>query len=170
MKIVITGTEGIGSALYDAFKNEHEVSMISRRTGHDIKNVSLWGDNFINYDMLINNAYDGFHQVDVLNYFYNIWQNDPNKKIINIGSRCITYKRSDHPAVWTYRQHKQALQTAVDSMMSTAKCDIKIINPGVVDTKMSSGVNDLKFSTKEIADRIKSYSQDPTLKRIDLWL
>lgn len=170
MKIVITGTEGIGLALYNAFKKDHDVTMISRRTGHDIKDIFVWGDSFIEFDMLINNAYDGFHQVNVLNFFYNAWHNNPNKKIINIGSRCITYKRSDHPDVWIYRQHKQALQTAVDSMLSSAKCDIKIINPGVIDTKMVSGVNDLKFSTVEIAERIKSYSEDPTLKRIDLWL
>lgn len=170
MKILITGTKGLALALYNLYVQKHDVTMVSKSTGHDIKNIDKWGNNFLDCDLVFNNAYENFYQVDVLNFFYDRWKNNSDKSIINIGSRCIVYKKSDHPDVWQYRQHKQALQYAVDSMLSSAKCDLKIINPGLIDTEMVSDVNDAKFSVVEIAEKIKSYSSDKTIKRVDLWL
>lgn len=170
MKILITGTRGLGLALYNIYAQEHAVIKVSKSTGHDIKNIKLWGGDFLDCDLVFNNAYESFYQVDVLNFFYDNWKNDPTKTIINIGSRCIVFKKTDHPDVWPYRQHKQALQNAVDSMLSSAKCDIKIINPGLIDTNMVTNINDVKFPVIDIAQKIKNYSEDKSIKRVDLWL
>ena len=170
MKVLITGTEGIALELFNLYKETNDVVMVSRRNGYNIRDIDKWGNEFLDFDVVFNNAYDGFYQVDVLNFFYNNWKNNSLKSIINIGSRCITYKNSSQPEVWPYRLHKQALQTAFDSMISNAKCDIKIINPGPADTKMTAAETYSKFTVKELAEKIKMYAEDRTIKRIDLWL
>jgi hypothetical protein len=170
MNILITGTRGLGHALGDAYIDQ-SVTLVSRSGGFDIADISKWGHEFLKYDCVFNNAYDGFAQVGVLEFFYNHWKNDPSKKIITIGSRAITHKRAEaETGYWAYRLHKQALQLAHDAMLLDAKCDMKIINPGPIDTDMIRHVNCAKLDTDALAVKIRSIVSDPTLKRIDLWL
>ena len=170
MKILITGNKGIASALYDLYSKEHDVTMVSRKTGHNIKEIATWGVNFLDYDLVFNNAYEEFGQIAVLEFFFNHWKNDPSKVIVNIGSRSSYYKQKHQADYWGYRIHKQSLQLAHDSMLSEAMCNIKIINPGPVDTDMVAGNPGLKFSKEDIANRIYCYVEDPAIKRVDLWL
>lgn len=170
MKILITGTSGIGLALYEKYKEDNHVVMVSRKTGNDIKNVETWGHEFLDYDVVFNNAYQDFAQVSVLEFFFKHWKDDPSKVIVNIGSRSSYYTQKHHPTYWGYSLHKQALQIAHDSMLTEAVCDIKIINPGPVDTDMVAGNPGPKFSKEEIANRIRMYAEDPAIKRVDLWI
>lgn len=171
MKILITGTRGIGQALADAYA-DHEVTCVSRHTGHNINLVSLWGVEFLQYDMVINNAYDGFGQVTVLEYFYNAWRQNANKKIISVGSRASYMPASDikQLAYWPYQVHKLALQQAHDRMIQDAQCDMKIINPGPVDTEMIAHLDIKKMSPADLAQRMVQVIQDPAIRRMDLWL
>ena len=125
----------------------------------------------MDYDCVFNCAYNKFAQIGVLEFFHNHWKDKPDKKIITIGSRVITYKRLDtESGYWDYRLHKQALQQAHDAMLIDAKCDMKIINPGPIDTDMIKHVMTVKISTVELANKIKSIVSDTTVKRVDLWL
>jgi hypothetical protein len=170
MKILITGNQGLARSLSNAY-SEHQVSMLSRSDGFDINHVDQWGLEFLDQDCVINCAYDRFAQIKVLEFFFKHWGNDSSKKIISIGSRSIVYKRLDSDeGYWDYRLHKQALQQAHDSMLLTARCDLKIINPGPIDTRMIAHQQCVKFHPDALALKIKSIVEDPTIKRIDLWL
>jgi NAD(P)-dependent dehydrogenase (short-subunit alcohol dehydrogenase family) len=170
MNILITGTRGLASALSNAYI-DHSVTLVSRSGGYDIHDIQRWGLEFLDQDCVFNCAYDGFAQLAVLEFFHHHWKNLSHKQIINIGSRAITYRRLDGDlGYWPYRQHKQALQSAVDAMLLDACCDIKIINPGPVDTEMIAHQQCKKFDTTVLANKIKSIVSDPTIKRVDLWL
>jgi NAD(P)-dependent dehydrogenase (short-subunit alcohol dehydrogenase family) len=170
MRILITGAKGLARALGDTYI-DHEVTLVSRSSGFNIADINLWGQEFLEYDCVFNNAYDGFLQIGVLEFFYNHWKNNYNKKIITIGSRAITYKRTEvESGYWAYRLHKQALQQAHDAMLLDAKCDMKIINPGPIDTDMIKHLDTVKLDTGDLANKIKNIVSDSTLKRIDLWL
>ena len=169
MKILITGTRGLAHQLSVVYTN-HKVTSVSRSSGFDINNVDHWGHEFVDHDCVFNCAYDGFAQVKVLEFFYNQWIQDVNKQIVSIGSRVINFKRSENDSgYWAYRLHKQALQQAHDSMLLDAKCDMKIINTGPVDTDMIRHLNCVKLDTTALANTIKNIAADVTIKRVDLW-
>ena len=170
MKILITGTRGLASALGDAYI-DHSVTLVSRSGGYDINNIKLWGTEFLNYDCVFNCAYDGFAQVSVLEFFYQHWKDDVGKKIITIGSRSITHKRLETEAgYWPYRLHKQTLQQAHDAMLLTSKCDMKIIHPGPIDTAMIQHIQCKKLNPVDLASTIQNIVSSPAIKRVDLWL
>lgn len=169
MKILITGTRGLAQSLSNAYI-DHEVTSVSKSNGFDICNIDQWGHEFLDYDTVFNCAYDGFGQVSVVEFFFKHWKNDPNKTIVSVGSRAITHKRIESSDdYWPYRIHKLALQAAHDSMLLTAKCDLKIFNPGPIDTVMIAHLRCDKISPRLLAEKIKQLTTDKTLKRIDLW-
>jgi|LauGreDrversion2_6_1035139.scaffolds.fasta_scaffold06497_2 hypothetical protein len=170
MKILITGTQGLAKSLGDAY-TDHTVQLVSRSTGFDINHIENWGSEFLDHDCVFNCAYDNFAQVRVLEFFYNRWKNNPSKRIVSIGSRTISHKRIDSDSeYWPYRLHKQALQQAHDAMLLTALCDIKIVNPGPIDTAMIQHQKCSKLNPEDLAQQIKSIATNPLLKRVDLWL
>jgi hypothetical protein len=170
MKILITGTKGLAAALKDVYA-DHSVISVSRSNGFDINNIDQWGAQFLECDCVVNCAYDGFAQIGVLEFFYNHWKLDHNKKIITIGSRVVTYKRTESvDGYWAYQLHKQALQQAHDSMLLDARCDMKIINPGPIDTDMIRHLDCVKLDPNKAASAIKDLVESPTIKRVDLWL
>jgi NAD(P)-dependent dehydrogenase (short-subunit alcohol dehydrogenase family) len=170
MKVLITGTRGLASALGNAYV-DHSVTLVSQSRGYNIHDIQRWGTEFLDHDCVFNCAYDEFGQVTVLEFFYQHWKNTCDKQIINIGSRSIMYRRLDNKlGYWPYRQHKQALQSAVDAMLLDAKCDIKIINPGPIDTDMIAHHQCVKYDPNVLAERIKMVVSNPDIKRVDLWL
>jgi hypothetical protein len=172
MKILLTGTQGLAQQIAAVYDSNHCVC-VSRSTGHDIHLVDTWGDSFLDFDMVFNCAYGNGGQLAVLEYFFNNWQLRKEKSIITIGSKVITQPRVelelDHE-YWPYRHHKCSLQIMHDRMLSTAQCNMKIINPGVLDTDMARNLSAKKMSPLYLAKKIQSIVDDPTIKRIDLWL
>lgn len=172
MKILITGKSGLAAGIADNLQ-KHQVTLVSRSTGHDINQIKDWGHQFLDHDMIINCAYDGFGQVSVLEFFHDRWKNDPDKSIINIGSRVIIYPRSEiekDTQYWPYRLHKQVLEQAWKQMLC-CECDIKLINPGPIDTHMMQHISGIqKFDVNDLGSRIVAAAFDPTIKRLDLWL
>jgi hypothetical protein len=51
-----------------------------------------------------------------------------------------------------------------------AKCDIKSINPGPINTPMIQHHQCVKFDPVELSQKIRSIAEDRTIKRVDLWL
>lgn len=172
MKILITGTRGLAQELAFVYADYH-VTTVSLSTGHDILKIAEWGVDFLDYDLVFNCAYSGIGQQLVLEYFYHHWQFDPTKSIVTIGSKVITQPRADLALVndyWPYRTHKQTLQSMHDTMWPTARCDLKIINPGAFDSDMVAHLDIQKLSLYDVSIRIKKYAEDPFIKRVDLWL
>lgn len=171
MKILITGTQGLAKELGTVLGNSNQVTLVSRSTGFDINNVAQWGYDFLDYDSVFNCAYSGYAQVAVLEFFYNAWKHDVSKQIVTVGSRAITFKRSEgEQGYWAYRTHKQTLQQAHDAMLLDAKCDMKIINPGPIDTAMIQHISCVKMDAGVLAQQIQDIANNPILKRVDLWL
>lgn len=173
MKILITGDRGLAQGIADIVKQQgHDAVMVSRSTGHDINSVQTWAKDFSDVDICVNSAYSGFAQVAVLETFADMWRDDTERQIINIGSMVADYPRSqielDHQ-YWSYRLHKQALQSAYAKIMQDRDCQIKLINFGPIDTDMMSGVDVPKMSVAQAANRVWSMIQDPAIKRQDLW-
>jgi hypothetical protein len=170
MKILITGCKGLALALHECYQSQHDVAMVSRTNGYDIVNINTWGPEFLHFDTVFNTAYQDFDQVRMLEYFFQHWGSDHTKTIVSIGSRSIVYSRSDGgQGFWPYRLHKQALQLAHDAMQPQAKCQLKIFNPGPIDTDMVSHLEVKKLTPTELAQRIVQWTADPFVKRVDCW-
>lgn len=170
MNILITGTRGLAAAIKHAYVDCNVVA-VSKSQKYDIKQISTWGDQFINFDLVFNCAYDGYAQVSVLEFFFGAWKNNADKTIVSIGSRVIVQPRIDvdvDQTYWPYRQHKLALQQAHDSMIKTARCSLKIINPGPIDTDMIAHVACDKLDPNQLASKIKHWVADPDISRVDL--
>lgn len=137
MKVAITGhTKGIGKSLYDALTDGgHEVLGFSRSNGYDIYYYSHQKriiEESVDCDLFINNAWNGFHQVEIFEWIYKEWQ-DEQKTIVNVNSRA-RWGKSDSPDV--YRTSKRELAKKANSAVLLDRC-CRIINvsPGYVYTE-----------------------------------
>lgn len=170
--ILITGSRGLAASLRESLQHNNTVTCVDRRQDRDISNLDGWAKEFADHDIVINNAYQGWHQISVLEYFAGLWQDDPRRMIVNIGSMVSDYVRSekekDH-CYWPYRLHKQGLQSAFEALCRCTKCDIKLINPGPIDTEMIQHLDCDKMSTRSVAEKIIWAMEHPEIKRIDLW-
>jgi hypothetical protein len=174
MNILITGQTGLSEALRQALENDHNVTCVSKSTGHDITRVLDWATDYYHYNVLINCAYDQWSQVTVLEQFYYAWRDDPSKQIINIGSSIVDYTRieteKEHEYM-DYRIHKQALQAAFHRLVKLAKCDIKLVNPGAIDTARIQHLTfNQKMTPRFVAEKIIAIMQEPSFRKVDLWL
>jgi hypothetical protein len=118
MKYMITGgNQGLGLALCQHYNAD---SFSRSTTGHDIiKNRSELAQLSLNYDVFINNAFDGpfqetwadFGQVKLLFDVADLWKKQ-NKSgwIINIGSSGSEDVVAPEPSWETYRVNKVALK------------------------------------------------------------
>lgn len=170
-KILITGHKGLAAALARVLA-DNQITTVSRTRGYDIRDISHWGSKFLDHDIVINSAYDSWHQIQVLEYFAQHWHQDTNKMIVTIGSivsdyaRIETHKDSEY---WPYREHKIALQRCFQRLVRQCVCDIKMINPGPIDTDMTSHLDCVKMSPDWLATKIQDIMGQPEIKRIDLW-
>lgn len=171
-KILVTGSKGLGKNLAEILCKNNSVHCVDRSSGFDIADVCHWGQKFLDYDIVINNAYDGWGQTQVLEFFSQCWNDQPNRMIINIGSMVTdharTEKTKDHE-YWPYRQHKLALQQAFQKLCRCSACDIKLINPGPFYSEMSQHIDCDKMDPIWLAERIAWIMQQPEIKRVDLW-
>jgi NAD(P)-dependent dehydrogenase (short-subunit alcohol dehydrogenase family) len=173
MNILITGTTGLAEALKKQLQTHHLITCVSRRTGHNILNIQHWAPEYFHYDVCINCAYDQWQQIAVLETFYHAWKDNAQKQIINIGSALVDYTRIEvelEHQYMPYRIHKQALQSTFYKLVKQAKCDIKLINPGAIDTPMIQHIDyDNKMSPESAAEKIVDIMSVPCFKKVDLW-
>lgn len=173
MNILITGRTGLSAALETILSKDHTVVCVSKSTGHDIQKLSSWMAEYYHYDVCINCAYDQWAQVAVLEQFYCAWRDDDAKQIINIGSSIVDYARiepsKEHEYI-DYRVHKQALQSVFYKLVKLAKCDIKLINPGAMDTARIKHLEyDQKMSPEFVAEKIVYIMKETSFRKVDLW-
>lgn len=172
MRVLLTGDTGLARALKAALDQDYVVTTVSRKNGFDLTNVGAWAQLYFDHDIVINNAYHKWCQIEVLETFYQQWKNDSSKIIINVGSTISDYCRSEtdlEHQYLDYRVHKQSLQLAFQKISKNAHCDVKIINPGPFDSDMSQHLNVAKLSKESVASYVKWMLTQPTIKRLDLW-
>ena len=143
MKVAITGhTSGIGQALFNILeKRGHDMTGLSRRTGHNIRTIPKIAALVEPCDMFINNAQAGYAQTELLYDVWQKWRNVPGKSIWCI-STMMTQQPVDPPipgqeeiVMSQYRTQKRALEEAVNQLRAkSGSCRIVIIRPGGVAT------------------------------------
>tara|TARA_B100001027_G_C16252689_1_gene325265 strand:+ start:81 stop:617 length:537 start_codon:yes stop_codon:yes gene_type:complete len=157
MTIALTGhTEGIGKAIYEELDNE--VLGFSRSNGYNITNkedrIKIINES-MDCDVFINNAHQGFGQVELLMELFDTWRME-NKLIINVGTDSV-------PAVaWNvvhqqYPIEKASLHSAVDLLQQDKdrKVKLTLLALGHVDTEFNKDYNGPKLSYKNIIDNIE---------------
>lgn len=170
-KVLITGTGGLSKALANVY-NDHSVFCTSRSQSYYLESVEQWGEQFLNYDIVFNCAYSETGQVKVLKYFSDRWKNDDSKIIVNIGSIVADYPRSEiakERDFFEYRYSKQGLQQAFSDIAKTYKCDLRLINPGPIDTDMIKHLDCVKMNPNQCAKSIRQTVEQTNFKRIDFW-
>jgi len=153
MKIAITGhTSGLGKELYDLFDNA--IGM-SRSNGYDIAHdIDKVINESMDCDVFINNAYCGYHQIDLLNKLFDKWK-DTDKLIVNIGSCATdTIRTFQHP----YSIHKLSLEHTCKQLnnIQESTCRVMCIKPSWIDTPAVSSVCVSKMCPAELAIFIKT--------------
>ena len=140
LKIGITGhSKGIGKALVDElYKAGHDIMGFSRSNGFDITNYDQIAQAVRDADVFINNAWDNYYQVDLLNAVFDIWRNDESKMIVNISSMAKYPGLSDNTSSYTASKAALSHQALKLMFKTNRKCKIININPGFVKTDMVS--------------------------------
>lgn len=96
MKLMITGhTSGLGKALWDSLKDQHELIGISRSTGYDLTDHAVVNQVIelsLTVDHVLNVCKIHPAQVDLLLGIHRLWQqNDKFGKIVSIGGLTTTF-------------------------------------------------------------------------------
>ena len=174
MKILVTGgNRGLGLDIV----NKMSADGISRQSGFDItKDIQAIAEKSLEYDVFINNAFDGppqedwanFGQVNLLLEVYKQWK-EHNKTgwIFNIGSIGEKSIVAPDPDWETYRIAKSALRHASQQCTrafkdNKVKFRTTLISPDRLDTELSRSRDNWTgngIQTKDIIDFIR-YSLD----------
>lgn len=144
MKIAITGdSAGIGKALTRILESRgHNIVGLSKRNGHNIRNIPKIVDQILPCDLFINNAQAGYAQTELLYAVWDKWQDQPNKYIWCIGT-CMTLSPvsilvppHSELAMSQYRNQKIALEDAITDLRYKKPLPIiTMIRPGAVATQ-----------------------------------
>lgn len=136
MKIAITGhSAGIGQALAKQYEARgHEIIGLSKRHGHNIRNIPKIADHIEPCDMFINNAQAGFAQTELLFEIARRWKQS-NKHIMIISTMMTSDPVSFLPEFTEYWCQKTVLETAVQQLRAQ-KLGIRftIVRPGDIAT------------------------------------
>tara|TARA_B100000989_G_scaffold244509_1_gene191570 strand:+ start:229 stop:753 length:525 start_codon:yes stop_codon:yes gene_type:complete len=161
-RVAITGhTKRIGKAIHDAFPNSIG---FSKSQGEDITTIEgrakiLGGA--MNCKVFINNAHEGFSQVEMLNMMFTSWRYSAGKHIINIGVDTVPYNN------WQvvhnqYPVEKVALHSQAELLQNLErKCKITTLGLGYVDTEFNKDYDGAKLSYDNIIDTIKWIIEQP---------
>ena len=140
MKIAVTGhSAGIGQALARVYQAQgHEIVGLSKRNGHNIRNIPKIIAHVEHCDMFINNAQAGFTQTELLFKIYKLWKGHVGKRIINISTMMTTQPVSTLPGIdmIAYRNQKIALEEAhyqLQHLQDWPK--LTLVRPGAVATQ-----------------------------------
>ena len=176
MKIAITGhSRGIGKELYDIFDGKHQVEGFSRSNGFDIATQhQLIARSVKNCDVFVNNAWSGYHQIDLLNTVFDSWKDDETKTIVNISSLSKYPGLSGNTTGYSASKAALSHQAFLLMFKTDRKCRIININPGYVKTDMTKKVHDTAsmLTAKECADAIAWTINQPQhieIGELSLW-
>lgn len=142
MKIAITGhSAGIGKALAEQYQQRgHEIVGLSRRDGHNIRNIPKIADHIEPCDMFVNNAQAGFAQTELLFEMSRRWEGT-KKHIIVISTMMTEHPVSVISNATEYWCQKTTLETAVHQLKHQ-RLGIKftIVRPGDIATSADKTV------------------------------
>ena len=176
MKIAITGhSKGIGKACFDLLSKEHNVIGFSRSNGFNIKEPKKIFSASVGCDVFINNAYimNTDDQLNLFKIFFKEWKDNPNKFIVNIGSKSKYYPYNPNmPNLTTnfrsskgYNDSKTELAKVIydKQLFTPKKCRISNINPGYTNTDLIARlVNKVNMlSPQEVANTVKWVIEQP---------
>ncbi len=135
MKIAITGhTAGIGQALAQIYADRgHEIVGLSKRDGHNIRNLPKIAGQIEPCDMFINNAQAGFAQTELLFEMCRRWTGT-KKPIIVISTMMMLAPVSVIPGAEEYYVQKQALEQAC-TQLRYQQHNITVVKPGAIATQ-----------------------------------
>lgn len=160
MNIAITGHKnGIGKAIFNLLKKEgHFVVGYDIEEGFDIEDVSTQQeilDLSKDYDVFINNAHSMNSQIELFDMFFNEWQMQDNKHIINISSIEKLFPNPiNNPQILVYTQQKKKLWKKAFSSISNRSEDRKVkistVSPSLVKTALSDMYVDRNYWGKTI--------------------
>jgi NADP-dependent 3-hydroxy acid dehydrogenase YdfG len=160
MKIAITGhSAGIGQALAKQYESRgHEIIGLSKRNGHNIRNIPKIANLIEPCDMFINNAQVGFAQTELLFEMAKRWQGS-QKHIMVISTMMTEHSVSVLPDITEYWCQKTVLELAV-SQLKNQHLGIKftVVRPGDIATSNnktvppSADVNNWATSLLDILD------------------
>ena len=170
MKILVTGgNRGLGLDIV----NELSADGISRQSGFDItKDIKAIAEKSLDYDVFINNAFDGppqeewanFAQTNLLLEVYKQWTEQGKQGwIFNIGSIGEKHIVAPDPSWETYRVSKAALKHASQQCTQAfkehkVKFKTTLITPDRIDTELSRSRENWTgngVQTKDIIDFIR---------------
>jgi len=137
MKIAITGgTAGIGQALAKIYQEqEHEVIVLSRRNGYNIRSVPKVAGIIEPCDVFINNAQVGFAQTELFWEVWNRWKGQ-NKTIINISTQMTNNSVAPKEEWDQYIIQKKALELAHTQCQERSPMPkLILIKPGSIATQ-----------------------------------
>lgn len=142
MKIAITGhTAGIGQALAQQYRNRgHEIVGLSKREGHNIRNILKIAEHIEPCDVFINNAQAGFAQTELLFEMSRRWKGT-RKHIISISTIMTEFPVSVLPNMTEYYCQKVTLESAIRQLKGE-QLGIKftIVRPGDIATSANKTV------------------------------
>jgi NADP-dependent 3-hydroxy acid dehydrogenase YdfG len=142
MKIAITGhTAGIGQALANAYYG-NEIVGLSKRDGHNIRNIPKICDQIEPCDMFINNAQAGYSQTELLFEMAKRWTGT-RKHIVVISTMMTQQPVSSLPGLDMdqYRIQKLSLEQAVQQIRHRQLgVRTTIVRPGDIATSTDKTV------------------------------
>lgn len=160
MNIAITGHKnGIGKAIFNLLKKEgHFVVGYDIEEGFDIEDVSTQQeilDLSKDYDVFINNAHSMNSQIELFDMFFNEWQMQDNKHIINISSIEKLFPNPiNNPQILVYTQQKKKLWkkafSSIANRFEDRKVKISTVSPSLVKTALSDMYVDRNYWGKTI--------------------
>tara|TARA_R110000868_G_scaffold43803_8_gene146988 strand:+ start:2104 stop:2661 length:558 start_codon:yes stop_codon:yes gene_type:complete len=149
--VAITGSTGLAGAITDLLTDEsanHGPS--GRARAFSVTNVRLEDDiRPRDFDIFINQAHQGFSQVELLFRFFDAWKADAGKYIINMSSRAAQPNISKG---YMYAAQKAALNQLAANLTynSDKRCRITTINLGLLEHALPS------LSYTEVAEAVKT--------------
>jgi len=161
-RIAVTGhTKRIGKAIYEAFPDAVGSSRSGSCNINTLEGRTMIMHQALNCDVFINNAHDGFGQVEMLNTMFKAWQHKEGKHIINIGVDTVPY--TDWQVVHKqYPIEKMALHAQAELLQNEERsCKITTLALGYVDTEFNKDYNGAKLSYNNIVDTIKWIIDQP---------
>jgi hypothetical protein len=161
MKIALTGhTKGIGRDIYSSYfliDNANEIVGFSKSNGYDITKkedrIRIINES-MDCDVFINNAHQGFGQVELLVEMFDTWRME-NKLIINIGTDSVP-STSWKVVHQQYPIEKASLHSAVELLQQDKDRKIKLtlLALGHVDTEFNKDYKGPKLKINQIIDSI----------------
>jgi nucleoside-diphosphate-sugar epimerase len=144
LKIAITGhTAGIGKALSTVYHSlGHEIVGLSKREGHNIRNIPKICDMIEPCDVFVNNAQAGYAQTELLFEMANRWKST-GKHIVVISTMMTLYPTSvlsglDMDQYWL---QKTTLEQAVSQIRHlNYNIRLTVVRPGNIATSSDKTV------------------------------